>query len=308
MAGRPVADVRRVAQGRGGHAHPILARPPRARHTLGMAQSRPHVALVTGASRGIGAAIARRLARHGAAVIPAARSRIHCIDVAEAIEGEGGLAWPLELDVAEPERVGFALEEARALAKDVGPIDWLVNNAGIATSAPLVPKDVAAEELARAHMEVNFHGARRLIEGLLPEMKSRGYGRIVNIGSSAGLRGYAYASSYCASKFALVGYTLAAALELEGSGVTINAVCPHYVDSPMTDGSVARIAEKTRRDPCEVRDFLARENPGGRLVTCDEVAEAVLGLLAGDENGALVELEGLPEPRIHRPNDRSRPA
>jgi NAD(P)-dependent dehydrogenase (short-subunit alcohol dehydrogenase family) len=268
----------------------------------------PHVALVTGASRGIGAAIARRLARAGAAVILSARSRSSCLDVAEAIEGEGGIAFALELDVADPERVAFALEEARSLVKHVGPIDWLVANAGISPTAPLAPRvgtaDGASEELAQRMMEVNFHGARRLVEGLLPEMRAARYGRIVNVASSAGLRGYAYASAYCASKFALVGYTLAGAVELASGDVTMNAVCPHYVDSPMTDETVARIVEKTRQDPAAVRAFLARENPGHRLVSCDEVAEAVLGLLESEENGALVELDGSPEPRVHHPNDR----
>jgi NAD(P)-dependent dehydrogenase (short-subunit alcohol dehydrogenase family) len=272
------------------------------------AASRPHVALVTGASRGIGAAIARRLARAGAAVIPAARSRIHCLDVAEAIEGEGGIAFALELDVGDPERVGFALEEARALVRHVGPIDWLVNNAGISPSAPLIPQagsgSGSGEELAQRMLAVNFHGARRLVEGLLPAMKAQAYGRIVNVASSAGLRGYAYVSAYCASKFALVGYTLAGAVELAGTGVTMNAVCPHYVDSPMTDETVARIVARTKQEPAAVRAFLERENPGGRLVTCDEVAEAVLGLVTGAENGALVELDGSPRPRFHHPNER----
>ncbi len=264
-----------------------------------------HAALVTGASRGIGAAVAQRLARDGTAVILAARSRIECLDVAEKIEGEGGLAFPLELDVTDEERVPFALEEAHALVEEIGPIDWLVNNAGIAVSAPLLSRDPSPEELARRHLDVNFHGARRLIEGLLPQMKSKGYGRIVNIASSAGMRGYAYASSYCASKFALIGYTLAAALELEKNGVTVNAVSPHYVDSPMTDANVARIAEKTGKTPDEVRAFLARENPGGRFVTCEEVAEAVAELLLGNDTGVLVELDGSAAPRTHRPNERA---
>jgi NAD(P)-dependent dehydrogenase (short-subunit alcohol dehydrogenase family) len=177
------------------------------------------------------------------------------------------------------------------MSDEIGPPDWLVNNAGIAKSAPLLhPAEVT--DLYEEHLAVNFHGARRMLEALLPGMRARGYGRIVNVASSAGLVGYAYVSAYCASKHALVGYTRSAALELAGSGVAVSAVCPHYVDSPMTERSAARIAEKTGRTSEAARALLAAQNPGGRLVTPAEVAEAVLEQLAGEHNGAIVELDG----------------
>jgi NAD(P)-dependent dehydrogenase (short-subunit alcohol dehydrogenase family) len=210
--------------------------------------------------------------------------------VALGIEERGGLAWPLELDLSLPEATRAGVERARELARPIGPIAWLVNNAGIAESAPLFA--AGEEELLRRHLEVNFHGARRTMALLVPAMLEAGYGRVVNVASSAGLRGYAYVAAYCASKHALAGYSRAAALELEGRGVTVNLLCPHYVDSPMTESSVRRIVEKTGRRPEDVRAWLAAQNPGGRLVQPLEVAASVLGLLDGDQNGLVLELDG----------------
>jgi NAD(P)-dependent dehydrogenase (short-subunit alcohol dehydrogenase family) len=266
------------------------------------------VALVTGAGRGIGAAVARRLARGGAAVLVAARSQDDCFGVARLIEAAGGEAWPLLLDVTDPESIEAAPAEALELAG--APVDWLVNNAGIALTAPFLAHGrEGGSDLYQRHLDVNFHGARRLIEAFVPGMLERGYGRVVNVGSSAGLRGYAYAAAYCASKHALVGYGRAVALELAGRGVTLNTVCPHYVDSPMTDATVERIVKKTGRSAEGTRAFLAAQNPGGVLVTVDEVAEAVALLLAGDRNGALLELVGGAPPREHhQPGDPGDPA
>src|SRR6185503_2304190 len=175
--------------------------------------------------------------------------------------------------------------EARKVTGPFGTIDWLVNNAGIAESAPFT--DEKREARFQRHFETNFHGARRLMEALIPGMEARGYGRVVNVASSAGLRGYAYVSAYCASKFALVGYSLALADELEGTGVRLNLVCPHYVDSPLLAESVQRLVQKTRMDERLAREFFRRSNPGERLITMDEVAGAVLHLLCGDDHGAV---------------------
>lgn len=252
-----------------------------------------HVALVTGGSRGIGRAIARRIARAGAAVIVAARGLEACRAVCGEIEGEGGIAWPLAVDLGAADAFDDALARARALTATVGPIDWLVNNAGIAFSAPFLKHGRGGDgDLYARHMDLNFHAPRCLIEALAPDMLARKYGRIVNVASSAGLRGYAYVAAYCASKHALVGYSRSAALELEGSGVTLNLVCPHFVDSPMTEVSVERIVKKTGRTAAEARALLAAQNPSGTFVTTDEVAEAVVALLEGDQNGATTELVG----------------
>jgi len=247
--------------------------------------STPHVAFVTGASRGIGAAIARRLARGGTTLILGARNQGPTEELAAAIRAEGGKASSIQLDVSDPRSV--------ELVRGVGPVDWLVNNAGFAITAPFL-----RPELYEQHMATNFHGARRMIEALVPAMVERGYGRIVNVASSASLQGYPYAAAYVASKHALLGYGRSAALELARSGVTLNTVCPHYVDSPMTDGTVRRIVEKTGKSEAETRAFLAAQNPGGKLVTEAEVAELVCELLAGDRNGAVIELLGAGERRV----------
>jgi len=252
-----------------------------------------HVALVTGAGRGIGEAIARHLARAGAAVLVAARSQEACVEVSDSIRRAGGTAWPVYLDVGDFDSIDAAVTAARDEAAEVGPIDWLVNNAGIVHSAPFLAHGrETGIDLYEKHLRVNFHGARWMIEALVPEMIERGYGRVVNVASSAGLRSYAYAAAYGASKHALVGYSQAAAQELAKTKVTMNLVCPHYVDSPMTDESVSRIAQKTGKSPESTRAFLASQNPGGTLVGTAEVAEVVHQLLAGDRNGAIAELIG----------------
>jgi NAD(P)-dependent dehydrogenase (short-subunit alcohol dehydrogenase family) len=267
-----------------------LERSGRRGHTLPMAPT--HVALVTGGGRGIGAAVARALGERGACVFVAARSQDDCFGVAEEVREAGGTAWPLLLDVTDPESIAEALEAAADAAADFGPIDWLVNNAGIAVSAPFLEHGRATgTDLYEQHLAVNFHGPRRLVEALAPGMLERGYGRIVNMASSAGLNGYGYVAAYCASKHALVGYSRAVAHEL-GKGVTLNVVCPHYVDSPMTDASIEKIVAKTGRSPEQMRAFFAEQNPGGVLVTEEEVAASVRDLCLGDEHGQLVELAG----------------
>lgn len=244
-----------------------------------------HVALITGGGRGIGAAIARRLARAGAAVVVGARTVAECERVAKELRASGAQALAVQLDVADAYWIADAVQRAH---DEFGALDWLVNNAGIAISAPLLGND----ELFERHLQINFHGARRTIEAALPAMKERKYGRIVNVASTAALRGYRYIAAYAASKHALLGYARCAALDLEGSGVAIASVCPHYVDSPMTDESVRRVMQKTGQTEAAARAFFAAQNPGGRLVTMDEVADAVLALLERGENGAIVELEG----------------
>jgi NAD(P)-dependent dehydrogenase (short-subunit alcohol dehydrogenase family) len=253
----------------------------------------PHVALVTGAGRGIGAAIASKLAREGAAVLVAARSQEACMEIAQEIRESGGTAWPLHLDVGDPESIEIAVAEARELASDVGPIDWLVNNAGIAISAPFLEHGrKSGVDSYEQHLRINFHGPRRMCEMLIPAMIERKYGRVVHIASSAGMKGYAYAAAYTASKHALVGYGRSAAAELAKSGVTMNLVCPHYVDSPMTEQSIARVIAKTKKSEFEARAFFAAQNPGGTLVSVSEVADVVLELLSGDKNGSIAELVG----------------
>jgi NAD(P)-dependent dehydrogenase (short-subunit alcohol dehydrogenase family) len=260
----------------------------------------PRTVLVTGASRGIGAAIARRLAQGGWSVAAAARSAEDVEALcAELREAHGRPARAIVLDVTDPTSIAAAAAEVRAFADEGGPIEGLVNNAGIAISAPLVPRR-PEDDLHERHLAVNYHGARRVAEALLPDMLDAGVGAIVNVASSAGLRGYAYVAAYCASKHALVGWTRAAAAELARKGVRVHAVCPHYVDSPMLARSVERLMEKTGRTEADARAFFAAENPGGRLVTPEEVAASVAELLDAKETGRIVELPSEPEaPTLH---------
>ena len=252
---------------------------------------------------GIGAACARRAAREGWFVLVAGRNRGRLDLIVGELVALGGRATAIDLDLEDPASVRGAIEAASRACGDGEPLTALVNAAGIAISAPFLADDSTARLFDR-HMEVNFHGARRLIEAFAPAMKAKGHGRIVNVASSAGLRGYGYTAAYCASKHALVGYTRAVAQELSGSGVSIAAVCPHFVDSPLTDASVRRIVEKTKQSEAEARAFLAQQNPGGRLITCDEVSDAIWSLIEGDENGSVLELDGARRVRLEGPVTR----
>ena len=256
-----------------------------------------HVALVTGASRGIGEAIARRIAAEGATVLVAARDAARCKRVAEDIRAAGGHAWPLAVDVTDAGSIEKAVEEARLVSSALGPVDWLVNNAGAVVLHKVLKPKPADEGIYERQLELNFHGARRMIEAILPDMARRGYGRIVNVASSAGLQGYANLTAYCASKFALVGYTLALSKELQGTGVAVNAVCPHYVASPLIDGYTKDYAARSDKSPEEWRAWFAAQNPGGRLVSLEECADAVWEALLEDRSGVLFELDGSPAVR-----------
>ena len=244
-------------------------------------------AIVTGGARGIGLGIARRLAEEGC------RVALWDVDFGSLDASAAGFV-PVHKETVD---VGNLPAVERAFAAShaaLGGLDILINNAGI--NGPVAPSweyPVAAWDRVLA---VDLTGVFYCCRAAVPSMRARGYGRIVNVASSAGLVGYAYVSAYCASKHALVGYTRAAALELAGSGVAISAVCPHYVDTPMTERSAARIAEKTGRTSEAARALLASQNPLGRLVTPAEVAEAVFEQLAGDRNGAIAEVDGRGEP------------
>lgn len=246
-------------------------------------------AIVTGGGRGIGAAVARVLARAGARVVVAARSS----DETEAIAGEltaaGHEAWAVRCDVVAAADVQ-ALE--RAAREHLGEIDILVNNAGTASSAPLPKIDL--DEWHRL-FDVNATGTLLCTQAFLPAMAERGWGRVVNVASVAGLRGAPYIAAYCAAKHAVVGFTRAVAVEYAARGVTVNAICPGYVDTPMTTSSIANIVEKTGRSADEARRLLERQSPQGRLMTPEEVAWLVVGLCAdeaGGINGQAIALDG----------------
>lgn len=232
-------------------------------------------AVVTGASRGIGAAIALELARSGAVVTLMGRDR-DALD-REAARSMGSRA--IVCDVTDSGQVERAFAEARARA----PIAILINNAGIGESAPfLKTSDALVERL----MAVNVTSAFRCARESLPSMIEAGWGRIVNVASIAGLRGYSYITAYCATKHALVGFTRALAMETVRQGITVNAVCPGYTDTALVRGAVAGIAVKTGRTEAEAVGELVRNNPQQRLIRPEEVADAV-GWLCGDGAGSI---------------------
>ncbi len=164
-----------------------------------------------------------------------------------------------------------------------GPIGILIANAGIAESAPFAKSDAA---LFRRMMDVDFMGVVHAVQAVLPGMKERPYGRIVAIASTAGLKGYAYASAYSAAKHAAVGLIRSLALELAGTNVTVNAVCPGFTDTDLLAGSIDNIMRKTGRSHEQAVADLSRYNRQGRLVAPTEVADTVLWL-CGEGAGAI---------------------
>lgn len=239
-------------------------------------------AVVTGASRGIGLAIARALLAQGARVTLLARDAA-ALEAAAAGLGND-TSWQT-VDVTDAARVNDAFARA-------GTVDILVNNAGQAASAPFGRTDAA---LWQRMLDANLTGAYHCIQAALPGMVDLGWGRIVNVASTAGLTGYRYVAAYCAAKHGLVGLTRALALELADKGVTVNAVCPGYTETDLVRDAVANIARRTGRSVDQARAELAAANPQGRLVQPDEVAHAVAWLCmpaASAMNGQAVAVAG----------------
>jgi len=228
-------------------------------------------ALITGASRGIGAAIARELGRLGADLTLVARDSAA---LAKAAASLGATAQAADIT---------SEGDVKRLAQNSRPVHILVNNAGGAESAPFGKTDAA---LWQRMLDLNLTSVYRVTHALAPAMAKAGWGRIVNVASSAGLKGYAYVSAYVAAKHGVVGLTRALALEFAKSGVTVNAVCPGYTDTPMLDGAIGSIAAKTGKSADEARAALAAANPMGRLVTPDEVA-ATVGWLCLPDSGSI---------------------
>jgi NAD(P)-dependent dehydrogenase (short-subunit alcohol dehydrogenase family) len=235
-------------------------------------------AVVTGGGRGIGAEIARALVEQGAAVTLMGRN-------AATLEDEAARLRPLgrvhcqAVDLADPESTKAAFASA---AKALGPVTILINNAGQAVSAPISKTDLA---LWNQMLAVNLTGTYLGIQAVLPGMLQAGWGRIVNIASTAALKGYPYVAAYCAAKHGVLGLTRALALELAKKPVTVNAVCPGYTETDIVREALANIQAKTGRSEAEARAELVKQNPQGRLVQPAEVANAVLWLcLPGSES------------------------
>ena len=228
-----------------------------------------HHAVVTGAGSGIGRATAERLAEAGCQVTLIGR---HIGRLNETVDRIGDLAFAAPADVTDPDALAAAIEVGR---DRFGPIDILINNAGAATSAPFLKTDADA---LRAMLVLNLEAPAEAARLVLPGMLTRRWGRIVNVASTAGLKGYAYVSAYVAAKHGLVGLTRALALEVASKGVTVNAVCPGFTETELVAKSIESIIAKTGRSEEEARAALAASNPQGRLITPDEVAQTIVWL------------------------------
>src|SRR5947209_4895518 len=241
-------------------------------------------ALITGGGTGIGAAAAAELARAGAKLSLLGRR----IEPLEAVaESHGGAA--IACDVAQPDQIARAFDEARAAN---GPIELLIVNAGIAESAPF--HKMTRESWDRI-IAVNLTAAFDCAQAAIGDLLRSDNGRLVFVASVASLRGVPYAAHYAASKHGLLGLMRSLAAEYAKTNLTVNAVCPGYVDTPMTDQSVARVSQITGRSEDQSRDIITNMNASGRLVDPEAIGNAIAMLclpLSRDINGAAITLDG----------------
>lgn len=240
-------------------------------------------AFITGGGRGIGRAVALMFAREGARVFVVARTTSEVERVAAEVRAEqdqvaGGAAAHSACDVADPASVGRAFAAA---AEFFGRApDILVNNAGVAESSKFAE---TTDEFWHRHLAINLSGTFHCMREALPAMVARGWGRVVNVASIAGKTGAPYIAAYAASKHGVLGLTRSVALETARTGVTVNAVCPGYVDTDMTTRAVENITTKTGRGTEEALEAVKAMSPQRRLVTPEEVA--ALALLLASEDG-----------------------
>lgn len=236
----------------------------------------PKRVLVTGGGAGIGLAIAQAFRATGNDVRISGRD--------ETKLKQSGFAW-LAFDVSDPQSVAAAL-------RDAGQIDIFVANAGGAETAPALktPREMWDRMLA-----LNLSSAFHCAQAAIPPMVARGWGRFIVVGSTASLKGYRYASAYAAAKHGVLGFVRSLALELAGTGVTANALCPGYTDTPMLGAAIDAVAQRSNKSRAEAEKMFSGTNPMKRLVAPHEVAAAALWLAgenSGSVNGQAVAIDG----------------
>lgn len=242
-------------------------------------------AVVTGGGTGVGAAIALALADAGAQVTITGRREA---PLEATAKDHGRIGW-LTCDVTDAGSVDRMMAEATGRH---GAPDILVANAGAAESTPFSKQK--PEDLRDA-LAVNLEGVANLWRSGLGAMKSGGWGRMIAISSTAGLKGYPYVSSYVAAKHAVIGLTKSLGLELARTGITVNSICPGFTETPLLERSIENIMEKTGRSRDEARASLTANNPQGRFIQPREIADAVLWLCsptAGSVNGQAIAISG----------------
>lgn len=250
---------------------------------------RSKTALVSGASQGIGRATALALAQAGADVALTARHLPDLEQVAREVEAAGVRAIAMRCDITDADQVARLPGELQARFR---PIDILVNNAGMGESHKFIDHP---DDLWQRHLEVNLTGTYRMCKAFVAPLVARGWGRIINIASMAAKVGGRYTAAYTASKHGVLGLTRSMALEMAARNITVNAVCPGYVDTPMTGRTIANISARTGRSEPETRAALEGMSPQNRLITPEEVA-AVVVFLASDAargiNGQAINVDG----------------
>lgn len=249
------------------------------------------LAFITGGGRGIGREIALTFAREGANVVVVARSENQVAQVAEEIQNEFGVnALGVVCDVADVESVSKAFA---ATKEHFGTMpDILVNNAGIAESAPF---HKTSDELWHRIIEINLTGTFYCTREALPSMLEKQWGRIINIASIAGKAGAPYIAAYVASKHGVVGMTRSLAVEVAAKGITVNAICPGYVETEMAQYAIDNIVSKTKVSAEEAKKYLESQSPQQRMVTVQEIAALAI-LLASEEgrgiNAQAINIDG----------------
>jgi len=232
-------------------------------------------ALVTGGGSGIGAAIALNLALDGANVTISGRRQ----QPLEALSARHPNINLVTADITNPHSVAEMFEAAQ---NTTGPVDIIVANAGVAQSASLAKTDLS---LWNEMISVNLTGTFLTLKEAAKHMIDVDWGRMITIASTAGIKGSSYISAYSAAKHGVVGLTRSLAIEYAGKGITVNAVCPGFTQTPIVESTIANIMEKTGLDEQKARNALTKNNPMGRIIQPEEVASAVNWLVGPGSEG-----------------------